>query len=67
MREYTTFISGTAASPDGSGSNSAVFGVIYLCAYFGGVLVAPILTLAAAILLAFKSCSGTKTNNATAS
>ena len=65
LREHMTFISGTAASLDGRASNSAVLGVIYLCAYFGGVLAAPVLTLAAAILLSFKSCSGSKTNNAT--
>ena len=52
LREHTAFISGTAASPDGSESSTMVFGVIYLCAYFGCVLLAPILVLAATILFA---------------
>ena len=54
LREHTAFISGTAASPDGSESSTMVFGVIYLCAYFGCVLLAPILVLAATILFAWQ-------------
>lgn len=49
-REHTTFISGTASSVDAGFGTSAVYGLIYMLAYFGFVLAAPILILAAAIL-----------------
>ena len=58
LREHTTFLSGTAASADGAVNRSAVFGVIYLCAYFGFVLVAPILALAAMILAGWQRWPG---------
>ena len=49
-RDHTTFISGTATSADAGISSSVTFGVIYMLAYFGCVLIAPILLLAAAFL-----------------
>ena len=49
-REHTTFLSGTAVSTDTSLNVSMVCGLIYLLAYFGFVLLAPILILAAGIL-----------------
>lgn len=49
-REHTTFISGTATSTSTGLNTSATLGLIYLLAYFGFVLAAPILLLAAAIL-----------------
>ena len=50
----TIFLSGTAASASGALQASAVLGVIYIVAYFGFVLVAPILLLAAAILFSLE-------------
>ena len=52
-REHTTFLSGTPASVGGSVNTSAVLGVVYMAGYFGVVLLAPILTLAAGLLFAF--------------
>ena len=52
-REHTTFISGTATSA-GVGMNTVVaLGLVYMLAYFGFVLGAPILLLAALILAGF--------------
>jgi hypothetical protein len=49
-REHTTFISGTATSI-GTGVNSSVtLGLIYMFAYFGFVLAAPILIIAALLV-----------------
>lgn len=42
-REHTTFISGTATSADTGISASVTRGLIYMLAYFGFVLAAPIL------------------------
>lgn len=53
-REHTTFLSGTAASAGGSANTSIILGVIYMAGYFGFVLLAPILTLAAGFLFAFE-------------
>ncbi len=50
-REHTTFLSGTAVSTDTSLNVSVVFGLIYMIAYFGFVLITPILILAAGILI----------------
>jgi hypothetical protein len=52
-REHTTFISGTAPSVDAGISSSVTFGLIYMLAYFGFVLVAPILLIATVLLVAF--------------
>jgi hypothetical protein len=49
-REHTTFLSGTAASADASLQRTSTLGVIYLVAYFGFVLLTPILILAAMLL-----------------
>ena len=49
-REHTTFLSGTAVSKDTSLNVSMACGLVYLTAYFGFVLVMPILILAAGIL-----------------
>ena len=53
-REHTTFLSGTAASAGGSVNTSALLGVVYMAGYFGFVLLAPILTLAAGLLFALE-------------
>ena len=53
-REHTTFLSGTPASAGGSVNTSALLGVVYMAGYFGFVLLAPILGLAAGLLFAFE-------------
>ena len=53
-REHTTFLSGTPASAGGSANTSVVLGVVYMAGYFGFVLLAPILVLAAGLLFAFE-------------
>src|SRR6185436_6066846 len=52
LREATTFLSGTAAGGEFAGT--LCFGVIYLLAYFGMVLVAPIFLIAAALLACWR-------------
>jgi len=59
-REHTSFLSGTAASASGAVHASAVLGVIYIVAYFGFVLVAPIFLLAAAILFGLERVAQAK-------
>jgi hypothetical protein len=49
-REHTTFISGTATSADAGIGSSVTLGLIYMLAYFGFVLAAPIFLLAAGML-----------------
>lgn len=49
-REHTTFLSGTPTSAAISRETAAVFGVIYICAYLGAVVLVPILLLAGALL-----------------
>lgn len=51
MREYTIFLSGTAASPEVGLKLSAFYGMIYISLYIGTVVVAPILVLAAGVLM----------------
>jgi hypothetical protein len=53
-REHTTFLSGTPASAGGSANTSVVLGVVYMAGYFGVVLLAPILALAAGLLFVFE-------------
>jgi hypothetical protein len=48
-REHTTFLSGTAASPGADANTSALLGLIYMASYFGVVLLAPILLIAAVL------------------
>ena len=54
-REHTTFLSGTSADAGTGMGASAVLGLIYIAAYFGLVLLAPILLLASLFLLAWDS------------
>ena len=51
LREFTTIISGTVASPSLGVGMCAVLGVGYMALYFGTVVLAPILLLAAGLLL----------------
>ena len=53
-REHTTFISGTVTSADMGINASATFGLIYMLAYFGFVLAAPILMIAAFVIFVFR-------------
>jgi hypothetical protein len=50
LREYTTFLAGTAANPELGIRWSSFLGMMYLAAYLGVVVVAPILILAAGLL-----------------
>lgn len=52
LRENATFLTGTQAS--GAWNGTVWRGLVYLLAYHGFVLVAPILTLAAALLAAWE-------------
>src|SRR5262245_15226604 len=54
-REHTTFLSGTPVDEGTSLSVSVPLGIIYMVAYFGSVLVAPIFLLAATLLAAGES------------
>ncbi len=49
-REHVGFLSGTAGPEGWSRAGSAAFGLAYVFFYFGAVLVAPILVLAAGLL-----------------
>ena len=50
LRDYSAFLSGTAASVSAGMKLSSFYGMIYIAAYIGCVVVAPILLLAAALL-----------------
>jgi len=52
LRENATFLSGTQAGSAWSGT--VVRGLLYLFAYYGFVLAAPILLIAAALLVAWE-------------
>ena len=49
-REYTTFLSGTSATPELSWNQAAFRGMVYLLLFFGQVLMVPILLIAAGLL-----------------
>lgn len=51
LREYTTFLSGTTGSPNVSIQFSAFCGMLYIALYIGSVVLAPILILAAGLLI----------------
>jgi hypothetical protein len=55
LRDYTTFLSGTEQAS--TWSATVLGGVAYLAAYFGAVLLAPILLLTAALLGAWQRFS----------
>lgn len=55
LREYTSFLSGTVASPDMGWQQAAFFGLVYLILYFAFVLFVPILLLAAFVQGAVQS------------
>ncbi|WP_437602392.1 hypothetical protein WMF28_12305 [Sorangium sp. So ce590] len=50
LREHVSVLSGTA--PPGSGGGDASLGVAYALSWFGGVVCAPILAIAAGVLAA---------------
>lgn len=58
-REHTTFISGTVTTAATGINASVMFGLIYMLAYFGFVLAAPILFLAAAFLILWRRLTRT--------
>ena len=53
-RAHTTFLTGTPSEAGANLITSAVLGTAYMAAYFGFVLLTPVLLLAAAILLAWQ-------------
>ena len=50
LREYTTFLSGTAANPEAGLRWSSFLGMVYIVLYLGFVVAAPILVLTAGLL-----------------
>jgi hypothetical protein len=50
LREFTSVLNGTTGSTAYSWQTSAFLGLLYVGLYLGGVLVAPILVLAAGLL-----------------
>lgn len=53
-REHTTFLSGTPTTAAIGRETAALLGVVYICAYLGAVVIAPILLLAGALLAAWR-------------
>jgi len=62
LREYTSFLSGTAPSPDIGWKLTIFFGLLYLVFYFALVLFVPILLLAAGVLQGWEIFVQRKTN-----
>ena|SRR5579862_7618916 len=60
FREYTTFLSGTVANPDVGFRLSAFYGMTYIALYLGSVVVAPILVIAAGLLMLWKNKPGNR-------
>lgn len=54
LRDYTTFVTGTTGNPNVSLQLSALYGSIYLVLYMGCVVIAPILVLAAVLLMVWE-------------
>lgn len=58
LREYTSIISGTMASPTLGPEVCAILGMGYMALYFGAVGLAPILLIAAGLLAAWERVGG---------
>ena len=54
LREYTAFLSGTAANPAIGMQTSAFYGMAYIVFYVGAIVAAPILVIAAGILVGWQ-------------
>lgn len=54
LREYTAMISGTMASPGLGSETCTLLAIVYIAFYFGAVVLAPILLIAAALLVVWK-------------
>jgi hypothetical protein len=54
LREFTSILNGTVASPELGRGMSAFLGLVYIFAYLGFVLLVPILLLAAAMLAGWR-------------
>jgi hypothetical protein len=54
LREYTTFLTGTTGRPGVNLETSALLGTIYICLYLGFMVAAPILALAAGLLVVWE-------------
>ena len=53
-RQYTTIASGTAPAAFGGQSVGAALGILYIASYFGFVLLAPVLVLAAGLVALYQ-------------
>ena len=60
LREHTTFISGTPTEAGSNVNASSILGVVYLAAYFGFVLMTPILVIAAVLLAMWQKWSSNR-------
>lgn len=58
LREYTAMISGTMASPSLGAEGCTLLAIIYMLLYFGTVVFAPILLIAAGLLLVWEKVRG---------
>ena len=54
LREYTAFLSGTAADPQLDMETSSFYGMAYIVCYLGAVVLAPICVLASGLLIAWQ-------------
>lgn len=64
LREYTSFLNGTAGSVDLGYELSALLGMTYLVLYFAVVLLAPILVLAACLVSLWLKYQSRKSSSA---
>lgn len=58
LREYTTFLSGTAANLNMTWKTAATLGLIHLLLYVGFILLVPVFLITAALLAAWNRWSG---------
>ena len=62
LRDFTTIISGTMASPALGAETCALLGMGYMALYFGTVVLAPVLLIAAALLKIGQHVNRRRTN-----
>ncbi len=60
LKEYTTFLSGTAANPAVGYEVSAFCGMIYIALYLGSVVLAPVLVIAAGLLACWQRSASSR-------
>ena len=57
LREYTAFLSGTAAAPEIGMRWSSFYGMVYILCYLGFVVLAPILVIASGLVALWRKYS----------